>query len=207
MYAGTRQNSKDIVDPSKMEKQKASKLVAPEPLSESENHLKQILIRSQLFLNTVEALFKLDIPLGILRTGSEEYYHDEESKLILDCGYEIMKRKGKKEEFSVHPLMEISTTCVKVKSLDKLIKELHKDLEKLKFYGRNGNAECLVEDYLPKMVECDVYSWDLDVNCMWDFGWDKMFGFLEKDDVVRDVEKSMLNGLLDEVTRDLLPVF
>ncbi|KAJ6956703.1 hypothetical protein NC652_007686 [Populus alba x Populus x berolinensis] len=203
---GTHQNSKAIADPSQMEKQKASKLVAPEPLSESENHLKQILIRSQLFLNTAEALFKLDIPLSILRAGSEEY-HDEESKLILDCGYEIMKRKGKREELSVHPLMEISTTCVKVKSLEKLIKELHKDLEKLKFYGRNGNAECLVEDYLPKMVECDVYSWDLDVNCMWDFGWDKMFGFLEKDDVARDVEKSMLNALLDEVTRDLLPVF
>jgi hypothetical protein len=58
------------------------------------------------------------------------------------------------------------------------------------------------------MLECDVYNWDIDVNCMWDCGWDKMmFAFLEKDDVIRDVEKFVLDGLLDEVAKDLLPVF
>ncbi|CAK7349289.1 unnamed protein product [Dovyalis caffra] len=199
----THQTSKDITYPSQVENQKALKLETPEPLTESENHLKQILIKSQLFLNTAEALFNLNIPFGILHAGS----HNDESKLILDCGYEIMKRKGKKQELSFHPFMKTSIISNKVKSLDNLIKQLHKDFEKLKFYGRNGNAECLVEDYLPKMLECDVYNWDFDVNCMWDFGWDKMlFPFLENDDVVRDVEKLVLNGLLDEVTRDLLPV-
>jgi hypothetical protein len=34
-----------------------------------------------------------------------------------------------------------------------------------------------------------------------------MFAFLEKDDVIRDVEKFVLDGLLDEVAKDLLPVF
>ncbi|KAI5566008.1 hypothetical protein BDE02_14G157700 [Populus trichocarpa] len=205
----THQTSKDITYPSQVKNQKALKLVTPEPLNESENHLKRILIKSQLFLNTAEALFKLNIPFVVLHAGSQDY-HDEESKLVLDCGYEIMKRKGKKQELSVHPFMKISVTSIKVKSLDTLVKLLYKDLEKLKLYCRNGNAECLtpVEDYLPKMLECDVYNWDIDVNCMWDCGWDKMmFAFLEKDDVIRDVEKFVLDGLLDEVAKDLLPVF
>ncbi|KAF9669743.1 hypothetical protein SADUNF_Sadunf14G0139200 [Salix dunnii] len=205
----THQASKDITYPSQVENQKALKLETPEPLNESQNHLKQILIKSQLFLNTAEALFKLNIPFVALHAGSQDY-HDEESRLILDCGYEIMKRKGKRKELSVHPFMKISVTSIKVKSLDNLIKLLCKDLDKLKFYGRDGNAECatLVEDYLPKMLECDVYNWDIDVNCMWDCGWDKkMFAFHEKDDVIRDVEKVVLDGLLDEVAKDLLPVF
>lgn len=209
MFAETHQTSKDITYPSQVKNQKALKLVTPEPLNESENHLKRILIKSQLFLNTAEALFKLNIPFVVLHAGSQDY-HDEESKLVLDCGYEIMKRKGKKQELSVHPFMKISVTSIKVKSLDTLVKLLYKDLEKLKLYCRNGNAECLtpVEDYLPKMLECDVYNWDIDVNCMWDCGWDKMmFAFLEKDDVIRDVEKFVLDGLLDEVAKDLLPVF
>ncbi|KAJ6329694.1 hypothetical protein OIU77_011214 [Salix suchowensis] len=206
---GTHQTCKDVTYPSQVENQKALQLETPEPLNESQNHLKQILIKSQLFLNTAEALFKLNIPFVALHAGSQDY-HDEESRLILDCGYEIMKRKGKKKELSVHPFMKISVTSIKVQSLDNLIKLLCEDLDKLKFYGRDGNAECitLVEDYLPKMLECDVYNLDIDVNCMWDCGWDKkMFAFHEKDDVIRDVEKVVLDGLLDEVAKDLLPVF
>lgn len=179
----------------------------PEPLTEGENQLKQILMKSQLFLNTAEALFKLNIPLGILHGGGDDC-PDEESKLTLDCGYEVMKRKGKRQELSIHPFMTISITSPKEKSLDDLIKQLHKDFKKLKSHGRNDNVECVVEDYLPKMLESDVYNLDPDVNCMWDFGWNMMMlAFFEKDDVIRDVEKSVLNGLLDEVTRDLLPVF
>ncbi|KDP38496.1 hypothetical protein JCGZ_04421 [Jatropha curcas] len=196
----------DISYSSHLENQKLSTLEKLEPLTESENRLKQILIKCQLFLNTAEALFKLNIPLNILHGGGFDC-HDEESKLLLDCGYEVMKRKGKRQELSTHPFMRISITSLEVRSLDDLIKHLHKDFEKLKFYGRNGKAECVVEDYLPKMLEIDVYDRDPDVNCMWDFGWhDSMFTSIEKDDLARDVERHVLNALLDEVTIDLLLV-
>ncbi|EEF52563.1 conserved hypothetical protein [Ricinus communis] len=187
---------------------KASVLETIEPLTESENHLKQILIKTHLFLNTAEALFKLNIPFDILHAGDGHDCHDEESKLLLDCGYEVMKRKGKRQELNIHPFMRISIVCLKVISLDDLVKQLHKDFEKLKFYGRNGREECVIEDYLPKMLENDVYSKDPDVNCMWDIGWhEMMFTCIEKDDIIRGVEKHLLNGLLDEVTRDLLVLF
>ncbi|XP_050238863.1 uncharacterized protein LOC126688271 [Mercurialis annua] len=198
----------DRIHEEKSNHKKISTLETIEPLTESENHLKQILLKSQLFLNTAEALFKLNIPFDILNAKGGQDHPDEESKLLLDCGYEVMKRKGKRKDLSVHPFVKINITCLMVRSLDNLIKELHNDLEKLKFYGRNHNAEPIVEDYLVKMLENDIYDKDPDVNCMWDFGWhEKKVICIEKDDVIRDVEKHLLNGLLDEVTIDLLLVF
>lgn len=186
-----------------MEHQTISESEKPEPLTESEEHLKQILITSQLFLNTVEALFKLNIPIGIPRAGEHDY-HDKDSKLILACGYEVAKRKGKRQELSVHPFMKLSITFVKVISLDDLVKQLHKEFEKLKLYGRNGNLESVIEAYLPKMLDIDVHDMEPDVNCMWDLGWNnKVFAFIEKDDVMRDVERHIFNALLDELAKDL----
>lgn len=203
---GTLEDSTAMSYPSQLKHQKISKPVSQEPLTESENCLKQILITSELFLNTAEALFKLNIPFDILHAGSHEC-RDKESKLVLDCGYEVMKRKGRKQELTCHPYLKISIGSVKVRTLDDLIKQLHKDFDALKFYGRNGNPECDVEEYLPKMLEPDVYLRDPEVNCMWDLGWNEMmFAFLERDDVVRDVERHLLNALLDEITRDLLQV-
>ncbi|PPR93976.1 hypothetical protein GOBAR_AA26694 [Gossypium barbadense] len=169
----------------------ASKM--PEPLTESENLLKQILIKSQLFTNTTEALFKLDIPTGILH-GNVHNYNEQESKLLLDCSYEVMKRRGRRQELSAHPFLQVSissSTSNKAKSLDNLS------------YGREGKEDCSFEDYLPKMIEVDVNNKEADLNCMWELGWNCMMFALEKDDIVRDVEKYVLNGLLVGITRDL----
>ncbi|MBA0710973.1 hypothetical protein Golax_010214 [Gossypium laxum] len=181
----------------------ASKM--PQPLTESENHLKQILMKSQLFTNTTEALFKLDIPIGILH-GNVHNYNEQESKLLLDCGYEVMKRRGRRQELSAHPFLQVSissSTSNKAKSLDDLVKPMCKDFDKLKSYGREGKEDCSFEDYLPKMIEVDVNNKEADLNCMWELGWNCMMFALEKDDIVRDVEKYVLNGLLVGITRDL----
>ncbi|XP_059454363.1 uncharacterized protein LOC132184663 [Corylus avellana] len=201
--------SRDISYPSQPEHQKMVKSGMQEPpLTESENCLKKILITSELFLNTAEALFMLNIPFEILNAGGgHDCTRDEESKLILDCGYEVMKRKGRRQELIAHPCVKISIGPIKVSSLDDLVKQLYKDFDTLKLYGRNGNPACDVEDYLPEMLEIDVHNRDTDVNCMWDLGWnDIVFALLEKDDVVRDVEKHVFHGLIEEITRDLLHV-
>ncbi|KAF5747106.1 hypothetical protein HS088_TW06G01287 [Tripterygium wilfordii] len=203
---GTHEVRTNMSRPSQQEHQKYSKSVKPEPLTENETFLKQTLIRSKLFLDTAEALFRLNIPLSILHDGGFGN-HDKEIKLIIDCGYEVMRRKGRSQELYVSPFMTVSITSVNVRNLDELVKELQADLEKLKYYSKIGNEECVVEDYLPKVLEIDVYNRNPDINCMWDAGWnDAMFAILEKDDIMRDVEKYVLNGLLDEMTRDLLPV-
>lgn len=178
-------------------------LKSPKPLTESENSLKWNLINSQLFLNTAEALFRLDIPFSIPQGGGRDN-QDLGSKLILDCGYEVMKRKGIRQEFKVHPCSKISISAIRIRSLDDLVRQLNEDIEKLTFYGRNKMSQANVEDYLPKMLENDVYNKDPDINCMWELGWnDETFAFIEKYDAIRNMEKHVLNGLLDEITREL----
>lgn len=206
MLAASHKGDKIITLASKLEKHNKPRL--QEPLTEGENHLKKILIENQAFLNAAEAFFNLTIPLDIFHASSDS--PNEETKLVQDCGYEITRRSGKIQALSIHPFMSELIASLRVNSLDELIKVLNKDLETLKFYGRNniGNVQCPIEEYLPKMLENDVYNKDPHMNCMWDIGWDKlMFSFEEKDGVIRDVEKQLLNGLLDDVTRDLLLVY
>ncbi|XWS24355.1 hypothetical protein CRYUN_Cryun28dG0094500 [Craigia yunnanensis] len=198
---GTHEESTEISCTPQSQDQRTYTSEMPEPLTESENHLKQILMKSQLFMKTAEALFKLNIPISILHASGHDY-HDQESKLVLDCGYEVMKRKGRRQELSVLPFLKVTITSNEAKSLDDLVKQLCKDFDKLKLYGRDRREDSPSE--VPRMLDVDVYNKEPDVNCMWDLGWNSMmFGFLEKDDVIKDVEKYVLNGLLDEITRDL----
>lgn len=91
-----------------------------------------------------------------------------------------------------------------IKTFDGLVKKLHEDFEKLKFYDRRGTCECDVEEYLPRMLEIDVHNTEPDLNCMWDLGWNEtMFASIEIDEVVRDLEVHLLSALLDDITRDL----
>ncbi|CDY52064.1 BnaA09g53360D [Brassica napus] len=176
-----------------------------ETLSENEMNLKKIVVKSQLFLDTFEALFKLNIPLNVLHEVGGNNYHQEDKNLLLDCGYEIMKRKGRFQELKVHPFVKVPISSSKVNSLDHLVRQLSKEFEKLRTYGRECYTESLVEDYLPKVLERDVYYTDPNLNSMWDMGWnDSMHAFIEKDDVIRDVEREVFNGLLEEITRDLI---
>ncbi|TQD86619.1 hypothetical protein C1H46_027827 [Malus baccata] len=203
--AGNREAGLDICYPEVREHHKAFNLRKQEPLTESENRLKQVVIKSHHFLNTAEALFKLEIPFGILHDSGPDCSPDVDIKLTLECGYEVMKRKGRRHELNVHPnCTKTSISFVKIHSLDELVRQLHKDFETLKFYGRKGKYEGEVEAYLPQMLESDMHNWEPDVNCMWDMGWDEtMFAVIQVDEVVKDLERLLLNGLVDELARDL----
>ncbi|XP_028756626.1 uncharacterized protein LOC114715884 [Neltuma alba] len=179
------------------------KIFCPKPLTESENRLKWNLIKSQLFLNTAETIFRFDMPYST-PLGSGWDNQDLSSKLMLDCGYEVMKRKGIRQEFKVHPCSKASTSTIRIRSLDDLVRQLNEDIEKLTLYGRSRISQVEIEDYLPKMLENDVYNKDPDIDCMWELGWnDDTFAFIETYEAIRNMEKHLLNGLLDEITREL----
>ncbi|KAK4387523.1 hypothetical protein Sango_2358900 [Sesamum angolense] len=168
---------------------------------EHEKDLKEILIKSQLFLSTAEALFKLNIPVSFLHVGDHDY-EVAEKKLVLDTAYEVMKRKARRYEVTYHPYTKTNISCTKLRSLDNLVKQLCKELEILKFYGGHGND---VAAGLYEMLNKDIYNKGPDVNSMWDFEWSNMMSmFPEKEEVIREVETHMINGLLDEITNDLV---
>ncbi|KAL0438552.1 UNVERIFIED_CONTAM: hypothetical protein Slati_2338200 [Sesamum latifolium] len=175
-------------------------------LTEPEKELKEIVLKNHLFLDTAEALFKLNIPVSFLRAGDQNQEVGDK-KLILDCGYEIMKRKARRNELTLHPYNITTLSCSKLRSLDDLVKKLCKDFEMLKLYGGSWDDEIDIASYLYKMIEKDMHGKDPDLNCMWDLEWNDMMSmFCEKEDVVRDVEKHLLNMLLDEMSNDLLHV-
>ncbi|KAH6824947.1 hypothetical protein C2S53_008210 [Perilla frutescens var. hirtella] len=175
-----------------------------EQLTEPEKYLKETVIKSQLFLSTAEALFKLNIPLSFLHAGDQENEAGE-TKLVLDCAYEVMKRKARRHEVRNNPYMKTAISSIRLRTLDDLVRQLCKDLEMLKSYGMNGSDECDVAAGLHRMLNRDIYNENPDVNCMWDFEWSRMMSIVpEMEDVVKDVERHMLNGLLDEITKDLL---
>ncbi|KZV34242.1 dentin sialophosphoprotein-like [Dorcoceras hygrometricum] len=177
-----------------------------EQLTEAEKDLKETLIKSQLFLNAAEALFKLNIPLSFLHAGNP---NDEvaNKRLVSDCGYEVMNRKARRYQVTRHPYTNTTMKHGIPRSLDDLVKILCKDLEILKLYGGNGAGETDVAGYLYNILDKDIHNDEPDVNSTWDFEWNKMmYMFPEKEDVIKDVEKYMLNGLLDEISSDLLLV-
>ncbi|KAI3969847.1 hypothetical protein MKX01_038315 [Papaver californicum] len=189
----------DIAKPLQQESPK-SEILGSSPANE--DHLKQILLRSRVFLNAAVALFKIQIPVGTLHYSTHKC-QDEDSKLLLDSGYETMRRKGKIQELTYNPCISKSTGSKKVRCLDSLVKELHEDLETYKYFANEH-----IEDeasHLHYLLQKDIENRNSVVNCMWDFGWsDTMFSCTEKEEVVRDVEKHLLNRLIDEITRDFL---
>ncbi|CAA7041681.1 unnamed protein product [Microthlaspi erraticum] len=202
VYEGTRREVEANI-PLLEKRPEHQKQESTEILSENERNLKKIVVKSQLFVDTAEALFKLNIPLHDAADGSN--YYQQDKNLLLDCGYELMKRKGRFQELSVHPFVKVPISSSKVNSLDNLVRQLSKEFEKLRAYGRECYTESLVEDYLPKVLERDVHHKDPNLNSMWDMGWnDSMLAFIEKDDVIRDIEREIFSGLMEEVTRDLI---
>ncbi|KAL8026713.1 hypothetical protein ABFX02_14G046800 [Erythranthe guttata] len=175
-------------------------------LTEPEKELKEIVIKSQQFLSTSEALFKLNIPLSFLHATNND---DEvvvvasDKKLVLDSAYEITKRKARRHEITY---TKSAVSYYKMRSLDDLVRQLCKDMEMLRRYG--GNDECGdVAASLYNMVCKDFSGECSDVNCMWDFEWSRMMCVVsEKEGVVGDVERHVFDGLVNEIVNDLVRV-
>nr|GMC47941.1 Neurofilament medium polypeptide like [Ipomoea batatas] len=176
-------------------------------LTEPEKHLKELLVTSQQFLNTIEAFFKLNIPTSTLQTNDPNS-KSSEFNLKLHCSYEVVKRKARRRRLLSHPYAKTSIGCIKVRSLDDLVKQLCKGFDVLNSYWSKGKENChTAADYLHTMVEKDIQNINPDLNSMWDIGWDTMMSTSqEKDEIIKDVERHLLNGLLDEITLDLLQI-
>ncbi|OAY73809.1 hypothetical protein ACMD2_07735 [Ananas comosus] len=173
-------------------------------LTDEQRLLKESLIRDQHFLNTAQALFKLNIPVSVLQ-ASAKASQDKDSKLLLDCAYELLRRKGKREEAIF--ITKIFEKPTKERCLDSLIKELDDDLESLNFSMKRPEINCDAAACLQKLLEKDIQCRNPDINCMWDIGWNSItLASVEKDEVIRDLEKHILNGLVSELARDLIEV-
>ncbi|GAB2291301.1 hypothetical protein Dimus_025559 [Dionaea muscipula] len=195
----------EILHNSKQQQQKPYNVGMPEQLTEGEVYLKQTLIMSPLFLHTSEALFKLNIPISILSMCDDHIHKEKESKLVLDCTYEILQRKGRRQGLSTSPHLKTVINPVTMRSLDDLVKQLHKDLEVLRCYDRKGRDKSDEADHLLKMLERDVNHSNPDASSMWELGWNEtVFAYIEGEEVAREITSNILDDLIDEIAKDLL---
>ncbi|XP_039130965.1 uncharacterized protein LOC120267394 [Dioscorea cayenensis subsp. rotundata] len=186
----------------KWQKQELSENIKEESLTEKGSPFKKMVVNNKNFLNTAQALFKLEIPIGILH-ASENAYPAEDSKGTLDCVYEVMRRKNRREESNF--ALRLSIAPIRERSLDDLIQELNGDLQNLKCPITKEGGDYDTAEMLHKMLARDIQNCNPDINCMWDLGWTMMlFADAEKDEVVRDVEKHILNMLINEFALDIL---
>ncbi|KAK9146358.1 hypothetical protein Sjap_006261 [Stephania japonica] len=161
----------------------------------------------------IEGVFKSSIQEGQKVPKSETSgsltvnldYPDEDDEILMHCAYEVMERKCKRQELVNQFHTSFGTT--RVKGICDLVKELNGELKTVISCAGEKCNEYNAADCLHKMLLNDVENREPDVNCMWDFGWNEtMSAFVEKEEVVRDVEKRLLNLLLDEALFDMLSV-
>lgn len=146
-----------------------------------------------------QALLKITIPGVVLQT-SNKACQKKENKVLLDCGYELLRRKGKRENIrAMEPLYSPGDV-----NIDALVKELNNDFESLKFSNESTVSDDNAE-FLYVLLERDIENRKPDINCMWDVGWSSIIvASLQKDEITRDLEKHVLSGLISELARELI---
>lgn len=171
-------------------------------LTEDEYALKQILVSSQHFLNRTQSLLKIETPTDALPASGNTYRYGSD-RLVLDTSCELIRRKSKREEAQISRIIPYAP--VKVRSLDDLVKELNDDLRSLDMPSKTEAANNDIAECLLKMIESEMQNRNPDINCMWDMCWNNLI-FANIDEITRDLEKHVLNGLINDLARDLISV-
>ncbi|EXB37517.1 hypothetical protein L484_002503 [Morus notabilis] len=168
----------------------------------SETGLRALLLSSLSFQNHVEELFDLNMNGStILQTSYIENFGESSTRLLLGCAKELIDRKKSLHDSqTLRPL--IPTRAGKPRrcsvSLETLVEEVCRGIEALKKYSKI-DGESLAVDVLYAMLETDLTCNGF-VNGIWDSGWRAgFFSWDEAEQVVNDIEKLVLSGLIEEV--------
>ncbi|GMI89479.1 hypothetical protein HRI_002617200 [Hibiscus trionum] len=164
--------------------------------------MKALLLSSPDFLNHAEQLFHLHVNLP---TPSQELdindLAEANTRLSLDCANEIVRQRSLPDSQMVPPrLLSVVGNAKSHISLDHLLKEISDGIEALR-----GYSELAGENYptcsLYSMLERDLKHKEV-VSGIWDLGWRNGFSVNDTMQVVLDIEKQLLSGLIEEICAD-----
>ena len=161
--------------------------------------LKTLLLSSPAFLNHAEELFHLhvNVPKTSQKFGISDFT-DANTRLSLDCANEIVRRRSFPDSQIVHPpLLTLVGNAKSHISLDHLLKETCDGVEALRSYSELA-GENYPTDSLYAMLERDIKRSEV-LSGIWDLGWRKGFSVDDKMQVVDDIEKQLLSGLIEEI--------
>lgn len=161
--------------------------------------LKALLLSSPAFINNVEELFDLceNVPTTLQKIGISGF-SDADTRLSLDCANEIVRRRSNPDSQMIHPpWFSLVGNAKRHISLDHLLKETCDGVEALRSYsevaGKNYPA-----DSLYSMLERDINHSEV-LSGIWDLGWRKGFSVDDTIQVVDDIERQLLSGLIAEI--------
>ncbi|XP_022754161.1 uncharacterized protein LOC111302589 [Durio zibethinus] len=161
--------------------------------------LKALLLSSPSFLSHAEELFYLhvNVPTTSQKLGIGDFI-DANTQLSLDCANEIVRRRSFPDSLMVHP--PLLTLVGNAKShiyLEHLLKETCDSVEALRSYSEPA-GENYPTDSLYAMLERDIKCSEI-LSGIWDLGWKKGFSVDDKMQVVDDIGKQLLGGLIEEI--------
>ncbi|XP_042977811.1 uncharacterized protein LOC122308513 isoform X1 [Carya illinoinensis] len=162
-------------------------------------NLEAFLLSSPSFLSRAAELFDLN---GGSSTSFEASGMDglevANGRLTLGCANEIIERKSLIVSQIVRPLLLTPVSNVRVCiSIEKLVEEVCKGVENLRSYSKLS-GENLCVDSIYAMLERDINCNGLE-NAIWVVGWRHEFSDDDAEEVVNEIERLVLNGLIEEV--------
>ncbi|XP_038878559.1 uncharacterized protein LOC120070755 [Benincasa hispida] len=162
-------------------------------------NLKALLLRSSSFLCHAGEVFDLNLnDRTMLQTASGcNNLESLNTKPFIDCAIELVKRKGHYDLQVANSLLLGGRRNTKIEiSVEKLVEEVNNDIDTLTSYQTICGNNLLV-DTLYAVLSRDLRCKEV-MNGMWDFGWKKGFSRSESEEVVNDIEKLILSGLIEE---------
>uniref|UniRef100_A0A1D1Z7P9 E3 ubiquitin-protein ligase TRIM9 n=1 Tax=Anthurium amnicola TaxID=1678845 RepID=A0A1D1Z7P9_9ARAE len=172
--------------------------------AESTDRLKCLLSSSPSFLCHAQELFNISLhqPADCYRTETMKIETDD-YKLLLACSRELMASRSYRSELLAHPLLLGSSKRRVAKiSLNQLVEEISQEIENLRGYSKVGDAVAST-DSLYGRLERDLKYSRVVAHGVWDWGWMEV-PVEEADRIVRDVEKHVLEVLVEEIAVELM---
>jgi hypothetical protein len=181
-------------------------VVSCDSFTENQLLLTEMLLKDPYLLETANAITGFHAPVSAMHVNTGKWL-DKGNEVLSDVGREVIRRKGKRTE----AMVDVSITRaanLKLQTLSDLIRELDGDIQSLNIpktpHQQSDNSTA---ENLKMVLFSDIEHTRSDANSVWDFGWNHMRDLpLEKNEVVKDLEKNILGGIITDVARDLIDV-
>lgn len=182
----------DHIVPSRI-KRKSSKAIT---------NLKAFLLSNSSLLSHADEIFDLNVtqPMA-LQTRDNDSFGVADPRLSLDCAHELMELKSLQDSQTAHPLLQTrlgnSIGCI---TMDHLVDEVCDGIEHLRSYNKLA-GENLPSDNIYAMLNSDLKCKG-SMTSIWDLGWRNGYSLDEIDQVVSDIQKLVLRGLIEDILVD-----
>ncbi|XP_009757845.1 uncharacterized protein LOC107794997 [Nicotiana tabacum] len=161
---------------------------------------RHILLSNESFLSRAEELFDTDAwEPTVWKTISVDN-EVAENTLLLDCANELLEHKRSQCTLVVSK-NPIKTSKISI-SFDKLVNEICDKIEVLKSYTKVAGNNLSIGT-LYALHERDIWCNEV-VSTTWDLGWRNGFTLDEVEQVVTDIEKHLLSGIIDDVLTEFV---